>query len=197
MPTAKKNDFITVEEYLNGELISEVKHEYVDGQVFAMAGATPDHGRISSNINRILGNHLIDNPCEPFISDMKVKTSISKYRYPDVLVICDDNFIENGNVTETPTIIVEVLSKSTRKTDERDKLLEYINLPTLKEYVIVEQYCADVTVYRRSEKWFPKHYFLGENIHFESIDLTLSVEEIYHRVKNEDMIDFLKNQNKQ
>ncbi len=161
MPTAKKNDSVTEEAYLKAEMTSEMKHEFVDGQIYAMAGASPNHGRISSNINRVLGNHLMDSTCEPFTSDMKVKTSTKNYRYPDVLVVCDDNFIKDGYVTETPIIIVEVLSKSTRKIDERDKLLEYINIPTMKEYVIVEQYCADITVYRKSDDWYPKHYFFG------------------------------------
>jgi len=191
MPTAKKSDFITVEEYLNGELISEIKHEYIDGQVYAMAGASVNHNTISVNIVSEFKMHLKNSPCRPFTSDIKVKTSASKYRYPDVVVVCDDDFIENGYATQTPTILVEVISRSTRQIDERDKLLEYINIPTLQEYVIIEQDVVDVTVYRKSDDWHSKHYFLGDEIHFESIDLTLSVEDIYDQVQNEDVIEFL------
>ncbi|NOQ15400.1 MAG: Uma2 family endonuclease [Methyloprofundus sp.] len=187
----KKATLISEEEYLKGELTREVRHEYVDGQIFAMAGVSPDHGRISGNIYRKFANHLENTACEPFISDMKVKTSTGHYRYPDVLVVCDKNFINNGYVTQTPTIIVEVLSRSTRKIDEKDKLLEYINIPTLKEYVLIEQDYADITVYRKSDDWRTTHYFLGEDIHFESIQVSLSVEEIYYRVENEDMLEFL------
>ena len=122
---------------------------------------------------------------------MKVKTSSEQFRYPDVLVVCDKGFINNGYVTQSPIIIVEVLSRSTRKIDEKDKLIEYINIPTLKEYVLIEQDYADITVYRESDDWRTTHYFLGENIYFESIEFTLSVEEIYHRVENEDVVKFL------
>ena len=191
MPTAKKSDPITVEEYLNGELISEVKHEYVDGQVYAMAGASVNHNTISGNVFSAFHLHLKNSFCRAFASDMKVKTSVGNYRYPDVLAVCDNDFIENNHVTQTPVILVEVISRSTRKIDERDKFLEYINIPTLKEYVIVEQDVVDITVYRKSDDWHSKHYFLGDEIHFESIDLILSVEDIYDRVQNEDVIEFL------
>lgn len=194
MQNIKTNDFITESEYLSGELVSKLKHELVDGQVYAMAGASVNHGRISANISRKLGNQLEGTSCEPFISDMKVKTSTGSYRYPDVLVVCDDNFVANGYATETPVIIVEVLSRSTRQTDIQDKLMEYINIPTLQEYVIVEQDVADVTVYRKSDDWRSKHYFLKQDVYFESIDMTLSVEDIYDRVENEDVSDFLLSQ---
>jgi len=191
VPRVNNSTLISEEDYLKSELISEVRNEYVDGQVFAMAGASKNHGRICQNISRKFGNHLDNSPCEPFSSDMKVKTSTGHYRYPDVLVVCDDNFIEGGYATKTPTILVEVLSRSTRKIDEQDKLMEYINIPTLKEYVIIEQYCVDVTVYRKNDDWRSKHYFLGQGVYLESIDLTLSVEDIYQRVENEDMLEFI------
>ncbi len=195
MPTAPKSDLITVEEYLNGELISEIKHEYINGQVLAMAGASVNHNTITVNLVSEFKMHLKKSPCRPFASDMKVKTAVSKYRYPDVVVVCDDDFIEKGYVTQTPTILVEVISRSTRKIDERDKLLEYINIPTLEEYVIIEQDVVDVTVYRKKDDWHSKHYFLGDDIHFESIDFSLSVEDIYDRVENEDVIEFLEAKN--
>ncbi|WP_245395122.1 Uma2 family endonuclease [methane-oxidizing endosymbiont of Gigantopelta aegis] len=94
--------------------------------------------------------------------------------------------------TDSSIIIVEVLSKATRKIDETIKLLSYINLPSLQEYVLIEQDYVDVQVLRQSETWFPRHYFLGDDVTFESIDLALPVEEIYARVHNEDMIEFLK-----
>ena len=181
--------FINEEEYLQGELSSEVKHELIDGRVYAMAGASANHERIAINILRKFGNNLENSPCEPFSSDMKVKAG-SNFFYPDVIVDC--NFDESQPYyTETPVIIVEVLAKSTRKTDETIKRVAYLNIPGLQEYVIIEQDIVDIEVVRRSEGWQPKHYFLGDEITFESIDLTLSVEEIYHRVHNEDMIEFI------
>ncbi len=191
MPQERSSDFLTKADYLKAEENSEIKHEYVNGKIYAMAGASPNHCKLTGNFARLLGNYLIDSPCYPYSSDMKIKTSTGSYRYPDVTVVCDDNFIDNGLVTKTPTIIVEVISRSTRKIDEQDKLMEYINIPSLQEYVLVEQDFVDITVYRKSDEWRSKHYFLEQTIHFESIDITLKVEDIYHRVNNQDMIDFL------
>ena len=180
---------VSEEKYLEGELISDVKHELINGHVYAMAGASANHERIAGNIYRKFGNHLDGSACEPFGSDMKVKVG-SNFFYPDVSVAC--NFDESQPYyTESPIIIVEVLSKATRKTDETVKLLSYINIPNLQEYVLIEQDYADIQVIRRSEAWLPRHYFLGDEIRFESIDLTLPVEEIYYRVHNEDMVEFL------
>lgn len=197
MSQSQLAEFISPEDYLAAELAREIKHEYVNGEVFAMAGASPNHGRIAGNIYRKLASHLDNSACEAFISDMKIKTASGSYRYPDVLVISDNDFIDNGYVTQTPTILVEVLSHSTRKIDEKDKLLEYINIPTLLEYVIVEQDFVDITVYRKSDEWRSTHYFLGESLFLESIDLTLTVEDIYHRVANEDMRQLIASQNNQ
>jgi len=122
---------------------------------------------------------------------MKVKAG-SKFFYPDVIVDCQ--FDEaSPYYSDTPRIIVEVLSKATRKIDETTKRFSYMNIPGLQEYVLIEQDIVDIEVIRRSEGWISKHYYLGERIHFESIDLTLSVEEIYHRVQNEEMREFITN----
>lgn len=106
------------------------------------------------------------------------------------MVVCDD-VSDNDYYVESPVIIVEVLSKSTRRIDETIKLMSYINLASVQEYVIIEQDIVDIQVLRRSESWLPKHYFLGDEVLFTSIDLLLSVEEIYHRVQNEDVAEFL------
>ena len=190
MPTAKKINTIGMDEYLQGELNSQIKHELIDGDVYAMAGASGNHERISGNIYRKFGNHLEGNPCEPFGSDMKVKVD-SNFFYPDVIVDClfDES---QPYYTETPVIIVEVLSKSTRRTDETIKRIAYLNIPSLQEYVLIEQDFVDIEVISRTENWQSKHYFLGDEITFESIDLTLSIEEIYLRVHNDDVLDFIK-----
>lgn len=190
MLAKKENDFISVEDYLQSELKRDTRHELVNGDVFAMAGASKNHDRLSGNIYGEFRNHLKESSCETFSSDMKVKVS-TNFFYPDVMVVCDDK-TENDYYTEPPVIIVEVLSKLTRRIDETTKLMSYINIPSLQEYVVIEQDVVDIQVIRRSESWLPKHYFLGDEVIFESIGLALSVEEIYHRVQNEDMLDFLK-----
>ena len=180
---------ISVEDYLADELSRDKKHELIDGHIVMMAGASANHERISGNIYRKFGNHLEGSSCEPFGSDMKVKIG-SNFFYPDAMVDC--HFDESKPYyTETPAIIIEVLSKSTRRMDETSKRFAYINIPSLQEYVLIEQDIVDIEVIRRSEGWISKHYYLGDEVTFESIDLSLSVEEIYQRVNNEDMLEFL------
>jgi Uma2 family endonuclease len=94
----------------------------------------------------------------------------------------------------SPVLLVEVISRSTRKTDEQIKRLEYINISSLEEFVLIEQDYVDVAVFRKSQSWQPTHYFLGDTVKFESIGLTLAVETIYKRVENQDMTDFLQAQ---
>lgn len=189
MLAVKDSGLISAEDYLKGEPLSEVKHELIDGHVYIMADASANHNRISGNVLSGFGNHLENTPCEPFGSDMKVRID-SNFFYPDVIVDCNfDN--SEPYFTQTPIIIVEVLSRSTRRTDETIKLMSYINIPSLQEYVLIQQDFVDIQVIRRSEVWLPKHYFLGDEITFESIGLTVLVEDIYHRVQNDDMVEFL------
>lgn len=182
---------MTEEEYLSNELTSEVKHELIDGRLYAMAGVSANHQRISVNVLSEFRSHLKNSPCEPFGSDMKLKIH-SNFFYPDVMVDCHfDN--STPYFTQTPIIIVEVLSSSTRKIDKTIKLMSYINIPSLQEYVMIEQDFVDIQVVRKREGWLQKHYFLGDDVTFEAIGLTVSVAEIYHRVQNEDMMELLNN----
>jgi Uma2 family endonuclease len=184
---------ISAAEYLDGEKISEIKHELIDGHVYAMAGASKNHERIAVNLVSEFRNHLKGSPCEPFSSDMKVKVD-SAFFYPDVMVVCD-NQDTDPFYTEAPVIIVEILSATTRKTDETIKRRAYQTIPSLKEYVLIEQDIVDVEVCRRSQGWVSEHYFLGDDVTFEAINLTLSVADIYQRVDNDDMHSFLLTQN--
>ena len=198
MPLVKNTETtISEEEYLDGELISELKHEYIDGFVYAMAGASAKHNSICMNIANSLFNELKKrgSPCRVFSSDMKVKISdlINSFFYPDVMVVCDiDNKDEDDYYQSSPAIIVEVLSKSTRKNDLSTKKLTYFNIPTLQEYVLIEQDLCEINVFRKSDDWRPSIYFLGDEISFESINTTISVEDIYYQVNNEDSVKYLK-----
>jgi Uma2 family endonuclease len=190
MATAQQIAFVNEEEYLEGEKIAELKHEYVDGHIYAMAGAHSNHNVLSGNVHGEFRNHLKGKPCRAYMSDMKVRIANgSKYYYPDVLVNCPP---VNGYFTETPTIIVEVLSNSTRRIDETEKRLAYMQIETLEEYVLIAQDFVQIEVIRKSEGWKSAKYFLGDEVIFTSIGLTLSVEEIYDGVDNADMVEWLK-----
>lgn len=178
---------MTEAEYLKTESSTDIRHEYIDGQVYAMTGASTDHIRVTGNIFRKFGNHLEGTPCEPFMSEMKTKVA-KDYVYPDVVVVC--NHSAKDGYTDSPILIVEVLSKSTRKLDLTSKLIKYINIPSLQEYVLIEQDIVSVQVLRRANNWLSEYYFLGDSVTFSAIGLTLSVEEIYDRVDNADMLEF-------
>lgn len=187
-PQAQVDHYLTEEEYLDTEKASEVKREFVDGQVYAMAGAGYNHNCIAANMLRELSSHLKGTPCATFMADIKVKLG-KDYVYPDVLVDCGKMGGEDYFST-SPKIIVEVLSRSTRKTDTTTKLVRYINLPSLEEYVLIEADIVSVQVLRRSQHWRPEYFFLGDQVTFDSIGLTLPVEDIYDRVDNTDMNEF-------
>jgi Uma2 family endonuclease len=189
MALKHQNRGITEQEYLEGELLSDIRHEYIDGQVYAMAGGSSNHNRIAATLTRMFGNHLENSPCEVMTSDMKVKSG-TKFFYPDVIVMCH-NENQDSYYTESPVIIVEVLSKTTRKADRTFKKLAYQSLPSLQEYVLIEQDFVDVEICRRANHWQSEHYFLGDEAYFASIDLRLPVEAIYARVANDDMREFL------
>jgi Uma2 family endonuclease len=189
MLTATQTDLITEDEYLEGEQLSDVKHEFIDGYVYAMAGTSKNHERIAGNFYRKIGNHLETSSCEPFGSDMKVKAG-SNFFYPDVSVVCDDTDGDDY-YTESPVIIVEVLSKSTRRTDQTIKRQNYLRIPSLQEYLLIEQDIVDIEVSRRDDDWRSTRYYMGDELTLDSIGLTLLVEDIYHRVKNDDVAEYL------
>lgn len=186
------NGAMSVEDYLEAEKITEVKHELIDGQLYAMTGTSVNHGRVVQNLSRILGNYLLDRPCEPFVNDIKVRVKDNFY-YPDLLVTCDgddpDDYYRNA-----PIILVEVLSKSTRRHDKSHKRMIYQTIPSLEEYLLIEQDFVEVEVCRRKDGWQCRNYFLGDSFTLDSVDITLDVAELYHRVTNSDMSEWLSRQ---
>ena len=146
---------ISVQEYLDGETVSDVRHEYVDGEVYAMAGGTLTHNRIALNIGAALDDALDGSSRRPYIGDVKVRVETLEtetFYYPDVVVTCqpDDN---NPLYLERPTTIFEVLSESTERLDRNEKFLAYRSLPTLEDYVLVSQVEKRITVARRANGW--------------------------------------------
>jgi Uma2 family endonuclease len=188
-----QHDYISEQDYLDGEKLRDTKHEYFDGEIFAMSGGSRNHHRLSGNAFNAFFNHLKGTPCEAFQSDMKVRADQGKkYFYPDVVVSCTKGD-SDSHFEESPRLIVEVLSKSTRKFDKNLKRLVYQNIPTLEEYVLIEQDHVEIEVFRKFEGWQASYYYIDDNITFTSIGLTLPVLELYQRVENDDMREFLTN----
>jgi len=184
----QSNHHLSEQEYLASEQVAETKREYINGQIHAMAGAGYNHNCISANLLGEFRQHLKGTPCATFMAGLKVKLG-RDYVYPDVLVDCS---AMHGDAlfSTAPKLIVEVLSRTTRKTDTTTKLMRYINLPSLEEYALVEADIVCVQVLRRSQHWRPDYYFLGDQVTFDAIGLTLAVEAIYDRVDNADMNEF-------
>jgi Uma2 family endonuclease len=180
----KSSQWISPEEYLDGERLSDIRHEYIEGAVYAVPGASDDHNRIAGNIFGELWNHLRGGPCEVFQNDMKVKISpeSSLCYYPDVLVVCDPS--DNARYfRERPSIIFEVSSPETERIDRREKLLAYRDIATLQMYIIVEQDRQFATIYRRNGKEWGTEYIKGPsgNIHSAEINFRLALKRIYER----------------
>ena len=181
----KAADWISPDEYLGGERSAEVRHEYVDGRVYVMAGASDDHNRIAGNIFRELGNALRGRQCEPFINDMKVKIPpafADVYYYPDVLVACDPT--DNARFfRERPTVLIEVLSTETERTDRREKAIAYRQIPTVEAYVLVEQERMAATILRRTEPGWQSDVIEGPGsiLKLPGIGVEIPLERIYER----------------
>jgi Uma2 family endonuclease len=152
MTAAEKiSDWISPEEYLEGERYSQIRHEYVDGCVYAMAGASGDHNLIAGNLFAHLWAATRGGRCHVFTNDMKVKVSPDSdlFYYPDVLVACDPS--DNAKYfRERPALIFEVLSPETERLDRREKLFAYQRMPSLRRYILLEQESIAAKVYYRS-----------------------------------------------
>lgn len=176
---------ISVEDYLAGEKTSPVRHEYVDGVVYAMAGGTMRHSRLGKNIYSRLERHLEGSACEAFIFDTKVRVSPKIYYYPDVVVTCEQ-LADDALEIIAPRLIVEVLSDSTAATDRREKLREYRTVPTLHEYLIISQNEMRVELFRRQEKDIWQLLILTQpedSLTLESVGLTVTLAEVYRNVQ--------------
>lgn len=180
---------ISPEEYLQGELESEVKHQLIDGEAYAMAGASENHNLLSGNIFSELKTNLKGTPCRTFMSDMKLRVA-DDFFYPDVMVVCNEDNVDTYYKT-APTIIIEVLSKTTRKFDQTLKRLRCQNIPSLQEYVLIEQDKGEIQLFSRAHNWQSFYYYLGDQISFASLGISIAVEDIYERVDNEDVQSFL------
>jgi Uma2 family endonuclease len=187
MSVALKLREVSVDEYLAGELVSSIRHEYLGGIVYAMAGATIAHDRIARNVVANLHARLRGNPCQPHTSDMKLRVKLPthvRFYYPDASVVCESN-PPDDSFQDRPVVIVEVLSKKTRRTDQGEKKEAYLTIPSLCVYLLIEQDFPAVSIYRRTDQGFVQEMFTELNavIPLTEIDIELPLAEIYERVE--------------
>lgn len=180
------NDAISFEDYLAGERDVDVRSEYIDGHVYAMAGASETHNTLAASFFLAIGNYLTD-ACRAWQSDMKVigKNQGKAFSYyPDIMAACGTN-TGNQYARTNPILIAEVLSPSTQRTDLTEKLYNYTAIPSLMEYVIISQDVPLIRVYRRRNAWKLESYYVEDRFVLESMNVEIEVMTIYHRVRRE------------
>ena len=186
MSTARQFNLISIEDYLTGELVSDVKHEYVAGVVYGMVGATNAHNIIATNLLGILRNQLTESPCREFNSDTKVRIQSqngTRFYYPDAQVVCIPN-PQSDTYQDAPTFIFEVLSESTRRIDEGEKKESYLSIPSLTAYVLFEQETTAAVLFRRIENGFERVVYDQPDsvIQFSNPNANLYFREVYQDV---------------
>lgn len=186
MFVSKNNFYISPEEYLEGERVSPIKHEYRRGHVYAMTGAKKPHIVISVNLASLLNNHLRESSCLVLSSDIKVRLEEANcYYYPDVAVTCDER---DTNSTEDfilyPSLIIEVLSPSTASFDRGDKFVDYQTASSLQEYVLITQSEIKIECFRLNTEgnWVSQTYRQEDTVELVSANFSCPISEIYQKV---------------
>lgn len=181
----------TPEQYLILERKAACKSEYVNGRIFAMAGASRQHNQITFNISVELGIQLKERSCVAYSSDMRVKvTQTGLYAYPDIVVTCNEPRFEDSflDTLLNPSIIIEVLSESTEAYDRGGKFAHYRRLSSLEEFILIAQdgFCVEQYI-RKGKQWILSEISeIDENIQLIPIGCTLSLRDIYHKVELSD-----------
>lgn len=170
---------ITVEEYLEAELYADTRHEYVYGEVFALAGGSVTHNVIGANVVRLLGN-AAGAACRVYGSDMKLRSEAEIFYYPDIMVVCEDPADEYFETS--PCIVVEVVSPSTARKDRLEKRFAYLALESLQLYLLVDSRRREVTgYYRQANGWEERAFSEGDEIPVPCVDTTLTFNTLYDK----------------
>jgi Uma2 family endonuclease len=175
----------TPEEYFAWEEQQLERHEYIDGEVYGMSGGTIIHSQISSNFNRLLGNHLRGSGCRTLNSDARVSIlASSHYVYPDVSITCDERDKTTPKYITYPCLIVEVLSPSTEAYDRGNKFKLYRRNPCLQEYVLVDAETMAIELFRKTDggSWQIIDYEPGDIVELVSVKLTFPIEQVYEDI---------------
>jgi Uma2 family endonuclease len=176
--------WVSVEEYLAIDGASDVRFEYVSGELRMLAGRSRNHSLIAHNLHGLLHEHLRGTPCAAYTSDIRVQVAQDRYYYPDVTVSCDEN--EEENALHSPKVIFEVLSPSTEAIDRIEKLEAYRGLPSVEDYVLVSSERQAVEVHHRDSRgnfWITRIYGPGDTVKIESLDAEFLMDEIYERTR--------------
>jgi Uma2 family endonuclease len=183
---AQRHHRYTFADYLAYEDGSNVKHEFHDGEIYAMAGGTPEHAALAAAVTTIIGAQLGDGSCRVFSSDLKIRVlATGLVSYPDVSVVCGpiEHDPESRMVVVNPTLVVEVLSDSTEDWDRGEKLEHYRRIPSLRECVLVSHRRPEIELWRREDSgpWTRQTAGRGEVVELRSIGGALPVDDVYRR----------------
>ena len=178
--------FFDAQAYLAWEAEQSTKHEYHDGEVFAMAGASDAHVTVAGNVYMALRNHLRGSPCSVFISDMKLRVEEDNaFFYPDVFVTCAESDRGQSHSKSAPVLVVEVLSPATSAYDRGAKFAAYRKLPTLREYALIDPERLSLDLFRRegdSKRWVLHPIEAGGHVEWASVGLKVPLEALYEDV---------------
>jgi Uma2 family endonuclease len=183
MTQSAPREIVTVDDYLAGEDASDIRHEYIGGQVYAMTGASDRHGLITLNIATSLRPRVRGTGCQLFANDMKVRLNIGGddiFYYPDLLLTCDPTDRETY-FRARPCLIVEVLSGSTERIDRREKFFAYQTIPALREYLLVAPDRRELQLHRRSRNW-ASEVIIDGSVQLDCLDCELTLDEVYEDV---------------
>jgi Uma2 family endonuclease len=186
MTVSKNHAYFTPEDYLEIEHVSPIKHEYIQGQMVAMAGASKAHVIITGNLSALLVNHLRGTGCIAYITDMKVRLPLlNLFYYPDLAVTCDErDQVSEQDYILYPKLIIEVLSDSTEAFDRGDKFADYKSILEFEEYILIHQKQILVEKFTRKTNnlWIPHICQVGDNIEFGSIEFSCAISDLYENI---------------
>ncbi|MDJ1175208.1 Uma2 family endonuclease [Roseofilum capinflatum] len=189
MVALSESYFISPEEYLDMEENNKIRHEYIDGELYAMTGGTDRHNIIGGNLYMLIRNHLRGTDCQVYFNDVKARIEKrNRFYYPDLMVTCDPRDRETPVHKGFPKLIIEVLSPGTEAFDRGDKFNDYDTLETLEEYVLVNTNKQRVDIFRRNGQsgWYFQAYTPdGETFPLQSLGLTVSFSDLYESIENE------------
>ena len=179
----------TAEEYLELEINSEERHEFINGEIILMAGGTPDHNEITTNLVFALKLALKGKPYRTFSSDQRLWVpQLNNYTYPDVILVAKPVELQSGrrDTITNPLLIAEVLSKSTKAYDRDEKFAAYRSIPSFQEYLLIDQYRLQVQQYSKTEanKWiFSEYSCAGDRVSLTSIPVEFAVADLYENIE--------------